>query len=56
MLIAKDDDNGPQSCSQINKTLYPAVNNLPAGTYYVWVQRYLDAATIPLYQLDLTIQ
>ena len=40
----------------ISKANYPVVNNLPAGTYYVWVQKYQDSATIPLYQLDLTIQ
>lgn len=54
--IVQDDDNGPGSCSQIDKTGYAAVANLPAGTYYVWVQRYGDSQTIPLYQLDLTIQ
>ena len=35
---------------------YPQVNNLPAGTYYVLVQKHLDDAAIPLYQIDLTIQ
>src|SRR5262249_9703631 len=56
MTIVKDDDLGPGSCSQISKASYPMVNNLPAGTYYVWVQRYLDNGVIPAYQLDLTIQ
>jgi cysteine-rich repeat protein len=54
--ILQDDDNGPGPCSAISPMLYPQVTNLPAGTYYAWVQRYQDSATIPLYQLDLTIQ
>jgi cysteine-rich repeat protein len=56
MQIIYDDDLGPGSCSMIDKANYPMVNNLPAGTYYVWVQKYQDDVTIPLYQLDLTIQ
>jgi cysteine-rich repeat protein len=54
--LVQDDDNGPSSCSRIDPTLYAQASNLPAGTYYVWVQRYMDGGTIPLYQLDLTIQ
>jgi hypothetical protein len=29
---------------------------LPPGTYYAWVQRYGDTASIPSYQLDLGVQ
>jgi cysteine-rich repeat protein len=54
--IVQDDDGGVGSCSRIDGTTYAQVQNLPAGTYYVWVQRYADAGTIPLYQLDLAIQ
>jgi cysteine-rich repeat protein len=54
--IVQDDDGGPGSCSKIDPVAYPQVHNLPAGVYYVWVQRYGDTQTIPLYQLDISIQ
>jgi cysteine-rich repeat protein len=53
--IAKDDDHGPGSCSLISPDLYPAVSHLPAGTYFVWLQKFNDNATIPSYELDLTV-
>lgn len=56
MQIVQDDDDGPNKCSMISPVLDPVVNNLPAGTYYVWVQRFNDLLTIPLYQLDLSVQ
>ena len=56
MQIVQDDEGGPGGCSKIDPTTHPQVKDLPAGTYYVWVQRYNDSMTIPLYQLDLTIQ
>ena len=54
--IVQNDDGGVAPCSKIDPIADPAVQNLPAGTYYVWVQRYSDSQTIPLYQLDLTVQ
>jgi cysteine-rich repeat protein len=55
--LAVDDDSGPGpgdplggKCSRISN--YAA----PAGTYYVWVQRYGDTKIIPRYQLDLNVQ
>lgn len=54
--IVMDDNGGVSPCSQISPTLYPAVQNLAAGTYYVWVQQHGDAQTIPLYELDLSFQ
>jgi cysteine-rich repeat protein len=55
-LIVSDDDGGVSPCSQISPTLYPQVQNLAPGAYYVWVQHFQDSQTIPLYELDLTIQ
>jgi cysteine-rich repeat protein len=40
---------GVKPCSSLTKLL-------PAGTYYTWVQRYLDSTLISAYQLDLTVQ
>ena len=54
--IVQADDGGVGSCSKIDPVSKPAVANLPAGDYYVWVQRYNDSMTIPAYQLDLSIQ
>jgi cysteine-rich repeat protein len=49
-LVASNDDTATNTCSLLSGLA------LPAGTYYVWVQRYADGATIlPGYQLDLTI-
>jgi len=55
-MIATDDDLGTNSCSRINATDYPAVNNLPAGTYYVKVNEYLSDSAIASYQLDVIFQ
>jgi cysteine-rich repeat protein len=55
-LVVSDNDSGVDQCSQISPALYPQVQNLAPGTYYVWVQQFQDAQTIPLYELDLTIQ
>ena len=30
--------------------------NLPAGTYYVWVEEYSNDAVIPAYELSIKIQ
>ena len=40
---------GVSPCSSLTKLL-------PAGTYYTWVQRYLDSMLISGYQLDLKVQ
>lgn len=56
MTIETDDDSGTNSCSRINATDYPAVNNLPPGTYYVRVNEYLNDGTIESYQLDVIFQ
>lgn len=51
-LLVNDDatpSTGVAPCSSLTKAL-------PAGTYYAWVQRYLDQITIPAYQLDITVQ
>jgi len=55
-MIATDDDLGVNSCSLLSGADYPAVNNLPAGTYYVRVNEYNNDSTIGSYQLDLTLQ
>jgi cysteine-rich repeat protein len=55
MQVVEDDNDGVGECSLINPMLDPAVQNLPPGTYYVWVQESGDDAAGP-YQLDLTIQ
>ncbi len=55
-MIASDDDLGTNSCSRINATDYPAVANLPAGTYYVVVGDYLNDEKIASYQLDVIFQ
>ena len=47
--LTQDDDSGPASCSQLGPGL------LPAGTYYVWVERPHGSQPIAQYQLDLTI-
>jgi cysteine-rich repeat protein len=47
--IDHDDDDGVFPCPSLTKVL-------PAGTYYVWVQRYMDSTAVPAYQFDLTIQ
>lgn len=54
--LASDDDLGTNSCSRINATDYPAVANLPAGTYYVVVGDYLNDEKIASYQLDVIFQ
>jgi cysteine-rich repeat protein len=55
-MIVTDDDDGTNSCSLINSLLDPAVNNLPAGTYYVRVNEYMSDSVIPSYQLDVVLQ
>lgn len=55
-MIASDDDLGTNSCSRINAVDYPAVANLPAGTYYVVVGDYGDNDAIASYQLDVIFQ
>ena len=55
-MIATDDDLGTDSCSLISSANYPAVNNLPAGTYYVQVNEYGSSDVIAAYQLDVTFQ
>ncbi len=54
--IASDDDLGPGSCSKIAPATHPSASNLNAGTYFVWIQKFNDDATVPLYQLDLTLE
>jgi cysteine-rich repeat protein len=54
--IAEDDDDGTNSCSLLSSTNDPALSNLPAGTYYVWVQDYSDNDAIGSYELSLTLQ
>ncbi len=54
--LVQDDDDGVGTCSLISPMLDAQASNLPAGTYYVWVQRYNDSSTIASYQLDLTVQ
>jgi hypothetical protein len=54
--VANDDDDGIFPCSKLNKALDPALNNLAAGTYYIWVQHYDGTGTIPAYEVSLTIQ
>lgn len=46
--LLTDDDGGVFPCSSLSKAL-------PAGTFYVWVQGYMDNKTIGKYQLDLTV-
>ena len=46
--LLTDDDSGVFPCSSLSKAL-------PAGTFYVWVQGYMDNKTIGKYQLDLTV-
>lgn len=48
--IASDDDLGPGSCSKIAPATHPSASNLNAGTYFVWIQKFNDDATVPLYQ------
>ncbi len=55
-VIASDDDDGPGTCSKIDGVGDPAVNNLPAGTYYVRVNDFGDNDAIPSYQLDVVFQ
>lgn len=43
-----NDDGGVSPCSSLTKSL-------PAGSFYVWVQGYMDAKQIGKYQLDLTV-
>lgn len=55
--IATDNDGaGVGTCSAINGTLYPAVNSLPAGTYYVRVIENMNDAAIGAYTLDVSFQ
>jgi len=53
MPLSTNDDaamgTGVPPCSSLTTMLQP-------GTYYTWVQRYLDQVTIPAYQLDITVQ
>jgi cysteine-rich repeat protein len=56
--ITFDDDSGPgpgdpMSAGKCSKITGQA---LPAGTYYVWVQRYGNSKIIPSYALDLLVQ
>ena len=46
--LLSDDDGGVSPCSSLSKAL-------PAGTFYVWVQGYMDTKQIGKYQLDLTV-
>jgi cysteine-rich repeat protein len=46
--IGFNDDGGVFPCSSLTKAL-------PAGTFYVWVQGYMDTKQIGKYQLDLTV-
>ncbi|MEP7124047.1 MAG: DUF4215 domain-containing protein [Byssovorax sp.] len=43
-----NDDGGVFPCSSLTQAL-------PAGTFYVWVQGYMDTKQIGKYQLDLTV-
>jgi cysteine-rich repeat protein len=56
IAIATDDDGGTDACSMINSTLYPDVNNLPAGTYYIRVNEYMSNDAIASYQLDVAFE
>jgi cysteine-rich repeat protein len=56
MLVAESDDEGIDTCSLLDPAAMPVLNNLAAGKYYVWVQRYGDSLEIPAYELTLTIQ
>jgi cysteine-rich repeat protein len=47
--LLQDDDGGVFPCSKIAKAV-------PAGNFYLWVQRFSDTQTIPAYQLDYTLQ
>jgi cysteine-rich repeat protein len=46
--ITFNDDGGVFPCSSLTKAL-------PAGTFYVWIQGYMDTKQIGKYQLDLTV-
>src|SRR5207253_2437161 len=46
--IVTDDDNGIGACSAI-------VYNVPAGTYYVEVEKYSNNAVIAAYTLDVNV-
>ncbi len=54
--LGSDDDSGVSLCSLIDPAVASWATNLPAGTYYVWVQRHNDSETIASYALALSLQ
>ncbi|MBK8251387.1 MAG: pre-peptidase C-terminal domain-containing protein [Polyangiaceae bacterium] len=55
MLLVTDDEGGVDSCSRIDPTAYPAVANLPAGTYKIEVSEFLNDETSALYVLKVKV-
>ena len=54
--LASDDEGGIASCSQLSPVNSPAVANMAAGTYHVWVKEFFDQGVISGYELHLEIQ
>lgn len=54
--IASDNDSGPDACSTIAPTMYPAAASLAVGTYYVKVEEFGNNATTPFYALSIKVK
>jgi cysteine-rich repeat protein len=54
--IANDDESGPNSCSAILPSMYPAAASLAVGTYYVKVEEFGNNGTAPFYVLGIKLQ
>jgi len=56
VLIVSDDESGPESCSAILPTTYPAAASLAVGTYYVKVEESGGDKMTPFYVLGIKVQ
>ena len=54
--IANDDESGPNSCSAILPSMYPAAASLAVGTYYVKVEDFGNNGTTPFYVLGIKLK
>jgi cysteine-rich repeat protein len=53
-LLVNDDDDGVDACSLVNSVVDAGARHIPAGTYYVHVNDYLNDGLIPGYTLQIT--
>lgn len=54
-VLVSDDEGGLNHCSVIDPATDTAARNLPAGTYWITVEDWLNNSTIPAYVLNVQI-